>query len=655
MESVFKQNLELLSRKGRPLFDAMREAEPLAGARVVDTPSGLPTLSVPAEDGNDVLIHSRYDPAAEAEKLVASYDFEDANTVIVLGFGLGYHVEAIMNAHPEIDVVVAEPNTALLRLAMAARDLSGIIKGRVAFLLESEPVEVRERLFGSGMLFIHGRTVLFPHNPSLRVTDFSTVRRSISEAHQWMTINAQTGCLRAAVYQDNAIRNIPQIVKSHGVRHLEGALKGVPAICVAAGPSLEKNVDLLREVQGRALIIAVNTAFKILLRHDIKPDIICAMDFNSEVYDHFAGVMDQAEDVVLCYDGELHHSVVRDYPGPKVAYTLHKATWAWLEEYLRKGAMNKGCTVAHTAFHLAEHLGADPIVLIGQDLSYPEGPSHAEGASRRTQCTVITTADGKNRLLRVKPDGTGRIDECIMVEDINGDPVPTTPDMFAYITHFGDIIAHCPSRVIDATEGGAKLDGAEILALREVIDTYCKQGVDVRATLQQRMSLPEETDVVGLREALASTAASLKRVAEWGDQGAELMEKLRNLKDKGLLLNADASFKPRAERLARECEELTHKITAEPPHVHCFIAALADSNLYIMRGHDIAERRMDEREKLVNRLEKIDVFYGAMRGAAPVAAELVENALAGMGADEQPSENPVTDRAEDLVALEAER
>jgi len=633
-KSFFPDNLALLERKGRPLFDRMQEAQPTPGAQVVSTQSGLPTMTAPDEQGRGVLLHSRYDPAAEAQKLIETLDFEGANTVIVLGFGLGYHIEAMMDAHPEVDIVVAEPNTGLLRAAMGARDLSRIIKGRVAFLLESEPVAVRERLFGSGTLFVHGRTILFPHAPSLRVTDFDPIRRSISEAHQWMTINAQTGCLRAGVYQENAIRNIPAIAKSHSIRHLEGAFAGLPVICVAAGPSLEKNVDLLREVQGRALIIAVNTAFKILLRHDVKPDIICAMDFNSEVYDHFAGVMDQTEDVILCYDGELHHSVPRDYRGPKVAYTLHKATWAWLDRFLGKGPMHKGCTVAHTAFHLAEHMGADPIVLMGQDLSYPEGPSHAEGAARRTQCTVVAGPDGRKHLLRVKPDGTGRIDDCIMVPGLYGGEVPTTPDMFAYITHFADIIAHCEGRVINATEGGARTEGAEALTMREVIDTFCSNDLDVGAVLAERLARPEEMDLPGLRRALEETSASLRKISEWGDQGARKMEKLEGLKRKDLLLDSDGAFKPAGYRLARECEELTHKISAEPQHVHSFVAALADSNLYIMRRHDLAERRLDQREKLLNRLEKVAVFYGAMRGAAPLVADMIEAALAEMNGDD---------------------
>jgi spore maturation protein CgeB len=130
-------NLRALAARAPARAAAIAAAAPLAGA-VEAAASGEPTL---VADG--VLLHNRVDPAREArrwaEAACGQLAAARAETAVVLGFGLGYHVEALVARWPG-RVLVAEPDDALLRTALAARDLRAVL-GRAALLPESWPPE----------------------------------------------------------------------------------------------------------------------------------------------------------------------------------------------------------------------------------------------------------------------------------------------------------------------------------------------------------------------------------------------------------------------------------------------------------------------------------------------------------------------------------
>ncbi|TLY19493.1 MAG: DUF115 domain-containing protein, partial [Nitrospirae bacterium] len=181
----------------------------------------------------------------------------------------------------------------------------------------------------------------------------------------------------------------PEVVESAGVKHLEGLFAGRPAILVAAGPSLEKNVHLLRELEGRAVIIAVDTALRLLLPLGIKPDIVTTIDFNPLNFEKFSNVPIDSEISLVYHPGGYHESI-RAFQGPKFTYShVPIRIVSWLMEYVEdKGHLPPGTTVAHLSFHLACLLGCDPIVMIGQDLAFPAEKIHA----------------GDLSLWRIKPD-----------------------------------------------------------------------------------------------------------------------------------------------------------------------------------------------------------------------------------------------------------
>ncbi|MFH1538584.1 MAG: hypothetical protein ABIH66_06470, partial [bacterium] len=114
--ALFEKNMRLLGE--RPHFvTGIREAgSPGLEFEPIDTRAGgRPSLRA-TYCGERVTLHSAYDPVREAETLVAGKEFGGAETLLVFGFGLGYHCEAALRLHPGLKkMIVIDVVPALFR------------------------------------------------------------------------------------------------------------------------------------------------------------------------------------------------------------------------------------------------------------------------------------------------------------------------------------------------------------------------------------------------------------------------------------------------------------------------------------------------------------------------------------------------------------
>jgi len=142
---------------------------------------------------------------------------------------------------------------------------------------------------------------------------------------------------------------------------------------------------------------------------------------------------------------------------------------------VRRARLSSGATVAHLAYYLAEHLGCDPIVFVGQDLGFSDGLCYAPGTSYddvwRPELSRFCTVEMKQWeqiarerfILRRIPDYLGR-------------PMYTEERLFTYLQQFERDFARGKARIIDATEGGAAKRGAEVMTLAQVIEGLRDRG-----------------------------------------------------------------------------------------------------------------------------------------------------------------------------------
>lgn len=520
-EELLQKNLNALKRHLTAFSAVVQSAKVYRSASfVVETAkSGEPTFSY-AEDGQrSVAYHSRYDPVKEAEKQVQA-SYEQQTHVMLLGFGFGYMAEQVLRQitqkviGPQLFVV--EPDPAVFLTALKSRDLTGFLNdGRVALCVGLTADLVGDFWSSNLDWTAMEHLAILDHPPS--IARFKKYFERVVEKIRYLC-NRSKGNLVTLMhagfeFHSNYFANLDAGFSLPGVERLFDKFKGVPAIVVAAGPSLDRNIHLLKEVKGRFPIVAVDTALRQLIVNGIKPDIVCAADPSYENSLDFVGVENETE-VVLAVEPMTHSDIFTSFKGPRMLMTFGGGLYPIFKE-LREPVGTLGCwgSIATTVFDLVRKMGSDPIVFIGLDLSFQDGRLHARGSysddilfEKVHQYTSIEheAADYINTRGAFK---FGRVDGSVIYTDQN---------MKLYKDWFEDQFRQTSAKIINATEGGIVDKYVELMPFAAVIEKYADQAVPVREIIADAVSRP----VVADRPALLARLIQFKKTLRQNESAA---------------------------------------------------------------------------------------------------------------------------------------
>lgn len=219
--------------------------------------------------------------------------------------------------------------------------------------------------------------------------------------------------------------------------------KNRPVLIVATGPSLNKQLALLAQYQHLFVIIAADPAVPILKAQGIVPQYVVSLDPKKRPY-WKQGELDPRTTFVIeigcCPDvaWSSHHKYLVTSCNSDVFRIVNDLGPA-------PSRLLTGGSVTTTAYSLAHHMGANPIVMIGQDLAWTDGKDHAEGYVSQYSREVLEA----------------RHEKGFEIEGYDGKPVRTERQLLYYKTWFEQQIAKMPDRlIVNATEGGARIEGA---------------------------------------------------------------------------------------------------------------------------------------------------------------------------------------------------
>ena len=218
----------------------------------------------------------------------------------------------------------------------------------------------------------------------------------------------------------------------------------VPFVVVGAGPSLDDNIEVLKAHKDKVIILACERALATMKHHDIKPDYILCVENIHGMMRHFDEHLEFIEGIPLIAPYSVTHIVPQHYNGP-VIFTNNGTDDAWINP-LNKFKTDAGLCVGHYGFHIADALNPTKIILIGSDLAFKDGRSH----------TSHTHSDGLSK-------------NTIETAGYYGGVVETSSTFKSYIDLFVGLINDCKVPVINATEGGAYIPGAEHITLDEAL------------------------------------------------------------------------------------------------------------------------------------------------------------------------------------------
>jgi len=537
-ETRFRANLEAIARRRPDLAARLEAAEPAGDVEFLRAPDG----AVTATRGGRALASKRR-PLEEASRVVEGIDAREHGVLVALGFGVGHHARAVAETLGGSGVVcVFEPDLGLLRAVLERVDHSAwLSRSHVVFFDDAEDSAAvsraahgSEAVFGLGVRFVE-------HGPSAaRLGESATVfGKSMAKAVAALRTSVVTTMVQTEITVRNGLMNAEHYVAragngDEGIRDLENLCEGRPAIVVSAGPSLRKNIRLLRDpaVRERCVIIAVQTVLKTLLAEGIRPHFVTALDYHELSRRFYEGLTAlDVEGVTLVAECKVNPAVLDAWPGA-LRTPADETLELILPEELRgnHGAIRSGSTVAQLCYFLARHMGCDPVLLTGQDLAFTGGLYYGEGAAIHR---VWAPELGPFRTLEtLEWERIARARKSLRaVEDAEGRELFTDEQMATYLTQFERLFAEDAERglsVIDATEGGARKRHAEAEALSSALARLAGPESPRLPEIPVPSVAPATAERrKALRERLTHVRRQAGKLVTLCEQTASVLEKMR--------------------------------------------------------------------------------------------------------------------------------
>ena len=423
------------------------------------------------ESGVELQLESR-NTEEEMKLYFKDIDWNKENLLFVLGMGNRNLLRAIMKkANSSTKVVIYEPNDKMLKYILEHEDLSEIlVPGQVVVWWENNR-EKSKRNFAYDIVNLNWVKLVYNIHVITCPAYHSYMKKFKDEFLQAKTkmrqyFNSLGNSLEDVLqgFQQNA-ENVIAGMKANNIYELYDKYKEHPAIIVSAGPSLEKNIDILKDAQEKALIIACDASWTACKQHGVKPDAVATIERGIETYQYYYEGKSFDEDLVLIAPSLIWSQIYEEFPGKTVVVSKNdEGVDGWWQHFFDNvNFINTGMSCSTLAYAAAELAGCNPIILIGQDLAYTDNRKHSS--------FTHTEFEGENNA--EESDG-------LLVEDIYGNMIPTDKYYNLFRYWFEDKAHYNPEiQLIDATEGGAKIKGSTILTLREAIDTYCKEKIGI--------------------------------------------------------------------------------------------------------------------------------------------------------------------------------
>jgi len=419
------------------------------------------------KDNREIRLNSIYDPEKEAERMVSSFDPGRSSLILVTGIALGYHINILHEKYPQHTIIALEPHNEVIKICSkknpSALNNCTIINNDRDMESFFETIEMSD---------FRGIS-LFTYRPSYQIDSEFYLHYS-DNIKNYITSKVSDLLTRFEFEEEwinNIFSNIHHIFRSPSVSSLLNSFKGVPGIIVSAGPSLRKNMEELKKLQNKALIVAVDTALPVLIRKGIYPHFVMTLDAQKHSIKHFKGWA--SPETAIIADLVSYPKILRDYDGLAFLSTTAKfytdangklakestPSVDWLEKYTTlPGDIQSGGSVATSVFDLFLTLGCDPIILVGQDLAYTGREIHCSGTHHNDAwlplCNRVKNLDTINQQV-IRKRSIKRIPSWGHKEDVISDFV-----FDLYRQWFEDSCGKVNVKVYNCTEGGGKIHSA---------------------------------------------------------------------------------------------------------------------------------------------------------------------------------------------------
>ncbi|EGS1382899.1 motility associated factor glycosyltransferase family protein, partial [Campylobacter jejuni] len=372
------------------------------------------------------------------------------------GFGNGVLFKALLQNKNHQHIVVFEKDIEIIWVIFHILDFSHELQNARLMILQTSSLDIEffSNFCSSKPFFQFSRIYfleLMSHYYERFHEDVLELNKKLAENFKNSIVSHGNDPLDALQGIEQFVYNLPQMITHPSYKELLSKRKGISdtAIIVSTGPSLTKQLPLLKKYASKATIFCADSSYPILAKHGIKPDYVCMLErteITAEFFNHDFGEFDNG----ICFIiKSIAHPNAINYLTKKTDNFTIVSTYASFIQYLKLdyfGYFNMGFSVAHMACYLSLHLNHKNIIFIGQDLAYAEnGNSHpddyqnsASYESRRYPHLYTLAYGGKEK---IKTHHVWLMFKRNLEQDVQ------------------KIQKYLDTKIYNCTEGGARIEG----------------------------------------------------------------------------------------------------------------------------------------------------------------------------------------------------
>ncbi|EAK7771447.1 TPA: motility associated factor glycosyltransferase family protein [Campylobacter jejuni] len=353
------------------------------------------------------------DPIKELQTMLNTYNDKYLLYPILYfyGFGNGILFKALLQNKNHQHIIVFEKDIEIIWVMFHVLDFSNELQNSRLMILENDKLQAQDytELCSSKPFFQFSRIYfleLMSHYYERFHEDILGLNKKLAENFKNIILRNGNDPLDALQGIEQFVYNLPQMITHPSYKELLSKRKGISdtAIIVSTGPSLTKQLPLLKKYANKATIFCADSSYPILAKHGIKPDYVCMLErteITAEFFNHDFGEFDK--DIIFICAGVVHPKAIEYLKDRNLVITQKVLAFPYYINLKDFSYAAVGFSVAHTLSYLATYLSHKNIIFIGQDLAYAEnGNSHPDdyqnSANYESQMYehILTTAYGGN-------------------------------------------------------------------------------------------------------------------------------------------------------------------------------------------------------------------------------------------------------------------
>lgn len=491
--------------------------------------NGLDNLQSCSE-GKIYFYHSETDPLKEAQEWFDALHLSGISAIYIYGIGLGYLYEAalkwLQGGADRFLIFIEDQPEVIHRFLETERASQFLSDPQVQLCLFEQSEESWKALTAHLIMFalrpftIHSSPCYQSEFPQFAELNKSLFTFMTTFNSQFMS---EYHTSRSIVLK-NFFENSLKIADSYLVNGLIGAFKGVPAIICGAGPSLDKNIDILRTLGDRALIIAGGTGINAAEAGKVSPHLCVGVDPNPAQKTRM--IMTQGYETPFLYRSRMNVEALEMIHGEHIlipgliGYVL--PTWLAKQVGIEEVSFDDGLNVLNLSLNLAVALGCNPIICVGIDLAYSKEASYASHIANHPlheRKTHFRTKEYQDAL--------------ITKLDVNGKPIQTLWKWVGESIWYSGAKDRCPEvMLINSTEGGIGFPNVANIPLAEVKEQYLTKHYDFKTWLQGEIyqsEMPKSVTSEKVKNVLELLDASLKRCSSLCQEMIDTLSKKESI------------------------------------------------------------------------------------------------------------------------------